>query len=69
MCCGNGKISVKFVRYENRQGKLSNGNCCDGRAKFCMSDCDHLFKICIDGFSGYVNQSDYDGHDNQTGYS
>jgi len=45
----DGKVKIKFLTYENRHGKLANGNCCDGRWIACQSNgCDHFFKICLD---------------------
>ncbi|XP_041347599.1 delta-like protein C isoform X2 [Gigantopelta aegis] len=46
------QMLVKFKRYDNPDGKGSNGHCCDGRWVFCFSECDHRFIVCLDRTTG-----------------
>ncbi|KAK3601776.1 hypothetical protein CHS0354_016142 [Potamilus streckersoni] len=55
--CG-GKVSVRFIRFDNPRGEGNNGHCCDGRAIFCVGSCDHVFTICLDNSYG-PNSVDY----------
>ena len=48
----DGIISVRFDRYENKEGKGSNGHCCDGKYGICVNGCDHQFDVCLDEFKG-----------------
>ncbi|XP_070192615.1 neurogenic locus notch homolog protein 1-like isoform X2 [Littorina saxatilis] len=45
---GKGHLWIRFIRFDNPGGKGNNGHCCDGRAFFCPSKCDHRFVICVD---------------------
>ncbi|KAL3851646.1 hypothetical protein ACJMK2_015378 [Sinanodonta woodiana] len=49
--CG-GKVSLRFIRFENPRGEGHNGHCCDGRSIFCVGSCDHVFTICLDNSYG-----------------
>lgn len=51
----SGKISIRFVRYENPGGEGDNGHCCDGRAIFCFGACDHKFLVCVDDRHGITS--------------
>ena len=54
----DGKIKIKFLTYENRNGKAANGHCCDGKWGVCQSNgCDHFFKICLDKPGGQGDMS------------
>ena len=52
---GKAYLSLRFVKFDNPGGEGSNGHCCDGRAFFCPSKCDHRFVVCLDRRYGYVS--------------
>ncbi|XP_064633054.1 protein jagged-1-like [Lineus longissimus] len=45
---GSATFSIRFVHFTNPGGLGSNGHCCDGRAGFCLTPCDHIFTTCLD---------------------
>ncbi|XP_074654184.1 uncharacterized protein LOC141908184 [Tubulanus polymorphus] len=53
----DGMLSIHFNHFTNPQGLGANGHCCDGRAFFCLSPCDHYFILCLDHPDG--NPHDY----------
>jgi len=46
-----------MVTYRNYRGEGNNGHCCDGRGIFCFGECDHVFTVCLDDKTGYVEYS------------
>eukprot|EP00794_Sanderia_malayensis_P018733 gene18733-20622_t len=49
-----GKLSIKLLHFENTQGRLPNGVCCDGirRGTSTCNSCEYYFIICISAPTG-----------------
>ncbi|XP_064604186.1 delta-like protein 4 [Liolophura sinensis] len=45
---GGGTLEIRFIKFENHEGKEGSGACCDGVWFVCPSKCDHKFDICVD---------------------
>ena len=44
----DGTMEIKFSKYENKEGKVKSGTCCDSYSRTrCNNECDHQFYICL----------------------
>lgn len=43
-------MTVRFIQFDNPEGKDDNGQCCDEADSVCELNggCDHYFKMCVD---------------------
>ncbi|BFZ08589.1 hypothetical protein BsWGS_11628 [Bradybaena similaris] len=59
LATSDGFLSLRFLNFINPRGRGMNGHCCDGRAFFCLSQCDHSFTICLDRADGSPTNINY----------